>query len=170
MNKKIKSLFVFFLFTLSVCGLEAQEITLKALLTSMESKSEDEFLKHIEPFKICFHSTFSDSSYTYFRHINCGKDSLTGKRLTVMYAIGKDGVYNSSFSTRNEKFANKIMAELSTYNFKKIHTPADEEQSELIQWYHSEDYPNLNLMWEIYYDDNKRKVWHIGLVWTQYNK
>jgi hypothetical protein len=99
----------------------------------------------------------------YYRHQNCGADSTSDKRLIVHFATLTDGNYNSSFLTWSEKYANSLKDELSSYAFEKMENPEDTDKNR--EWYHSVNYPHLNIMWESLTDNTNVKRWHVGLVW-----
>jgi hypothetical protein len=148
---------------LSLISLHGQPLTLKRMIDATTCHDEACFSNAVKDFDICYKRTRTDSTGTYYRHQNCGIDSASHKRLIVHFAILKDGNYNSSFLTWSEKYALSLEEELDQYHFKKMNNPDDPNKSRT--WYHSEDYPHMNIMWEALMDDKNVKRWHVGLVW-----
>jgi hypothetical protein len=121
------------------------------------------FLNTVKELDICYKRTRTDQTGIYYRHQNCGIDSTTGKRLIVHFAVLNDGNYNSSFLTWSEKYALSLKDELDQFSFKIMDNPNDPNKTRV--WYHSDEHPNMNIMWEVLTDDKNVRRWHIGLVW-----
>jgi hypothetical protein len=159
---KLKILPIIVLVTLTEIT-SAQLLTLKAMVDATECKTEDCFKEVMTQYEICHKRTRTDATGIFYRHQNCGADSTSDKRLVVHFAILNDGHYNSSFLTWSKDYADQLYDELIKYHFVKIEVTDD--PSPYRSWFHSEDYPLINIMWEELIDDKQVKRWHVGLVW-----
>jgi hypothetical protein len=164
MKNRLKQLLTITLIShLSLNSLYGQQLNLKRMIDATSCRDEACFLNAVKDFDICYKRTRTDPTGTYYRHQNCGTDSASDKRLILHFAILKDGNYNSSFLTWSEKYSLSLKEELDQYHFKKMDNPDDPNKSRI--WYHSEDYPHMNIMWEVLTDDKNISRWHVGLVW-----
>jgi hypothetical protein len=140
-----------------------QKLTLKSMIDATTCRDEACFVNAIKGNDICYKRTRTDNTGVYYRHQNCGADSTSDKRLIVHFAMLTDGNYNFSFLTWSEKYANSLKDELKIYSFEKIDNPENTDGNR--EWYHSVNYPHLNIMWESLTDNADIKRWHVGLVW-----
>lgn len=157
---KLKIALFLFILPLSLAG---QTLTLKKLIDATSCTVDTCFASHLDKEAMCFERTFSNDTGAFYRYSNCDTNSSAENRLVVHFAVLKDGNYNSSFLTWSEEYNTKLLDELESYKFTRIENPDDPNKERT--WYHSEDYPHLNIMWEALTDDKGVKRWHLGLVW-----
>lgn len=143
--------------------LQGQTLTLKKLIDATRCTVDTCFTARLQAEGMCFERTFSNETGTFYRYHNCDKNTSADNRLVVHFAVLKDGNYNSSFLTWSEDYNNKLLGELGDYKFARIENPDDPNTARI--WYHSTDYPHLNIMWEALTDDKGVNRWHLGLVW-----
>jgi hypothetical protein len=164
---KFISKIALFLFILPI-SLAGQTLTLKKLIDATSCTFDTCFASQLGKETMCFERTFSNDIGTFYRYSTCDKNTSADNRLVVHFAVLKDGNYNSSFLTWSEEYNNKLLGELGSYKFARIANPDDPNKERI--WYHSEDYPHLNIMWEALTDDKGIRRWHLGLVWESFTK
>lgn len=152
--------------TLCFYTMQAQNISIKDILNATKMcRTQQQFSQFIKPFGYCFQQKNIQPTFTYYTHLKCGETEIGTKGIRINFSISNNGNLNSSLTTKNEPLTNTYFEELTQLKYVLIPDEEDGDPTKNRDWYHSEAYPNVNILWEIVDEGTSNKRWHIGFVW-----